>query len=232
MPRKLRQVKKRIDLFTEEQREMLLCGHDWFKRSFRSRREHSEKERQGFAAAYEERMRETWFLHRNELLAYWLQDPEAWKKKHEGRREPLGEPEPGGIGTRPWGWWRFESPEEPRRRVGGGGIAVRDLPNCPDWAKGLTFGKPHVFEGYDFNDPPTFESEAEYLRRWNLLSHEEEMAIANGGLRPARAIRIPVTRRPKVQEPVRQNSAQPGRIVEFGARSDEDEDEDDPLEAS
>jgi hypothetical protein len=101
---------------------------------------------------------------------------------------------------------------------------VRDLPNCPDWAKGLTFGKPHVFEGYDFNDPPRFEPEHEYLKRWNLLTREEEEALTHGGLRKTTAIRIPVTRRPK-EKVILAPLSEPGRIVEFGARRDEDEEE-------
>src|SRR5262245_45500010 len=125
MPRKQRQLKRRIDLLTDDQKEMLLTGHDWF-RTFRS----------------PEEIERVWFENRDHLLQYWLQDPETWKKKG---KDPLGEPEPGGPGTRPWAWWKFEAPEEPRRRTGGKGNAVRDRPDCPEWARGLSFGKPHVF---------------------------------------------------------------------------------------
>jgi hypothetical protein len=65
-------------------------------------------------------------------------------------------------GQRPWGWWRWESPE-PRRRVGDGPAAV---PGCPLW-----FGTPSQHRGM----PPDnmYEPERDYLQRLRLLLPHE-----------------------------------------------------------
>jgi hypothetical protein len=90
----------------------------------------------------EEEARAAWFAHRDELIAYWTQDPETWEKRHG--HESYGYPKPGGPGTRPAAWWTFEAPER-RRRIGGTGLGGTDDPDAPAWAQGLWFGCPHVW---------------------------------------------------------------------------------------
>lgn len=107
-----------------------------------------------------------WRAHGAKLVEYWASDPEG----HEGT---LLEPAPAGPGHRPWGWWAFEAPE-PRKRVGGTG-EPSDRPWCP--APRLSFGRPAVWETWNADDPPRFETEAAYLDRLDLwLAGERKRA--------------------------------------------------------
>jgi hypothetical protein len=110
-----------------------------------------------------------WRAVRDDLLRDWIQE-------HPG--------------TRPAAWWKYDAPKqaapkvpkwhrgemvEPRRRIGGAG--------APSWEQFpailpyYRFGIPVSFEGIDKADPPTFESEATYLKRNGLLSPGEERRI-------------------------------------------------------
>ena len=77
-------------------------------------------------------------------------------------------------GTRPAGWWMFDSPE-PRRRLGGTGEPFED-----SFARGL----PEFWESIDRADPPRFESEAAYLARHNLLSTSERRRLTPADFEP------------------------------------------------
>jgi hypothetical protein len=139
--------KKRIgEELTQEIADVLLYGHDHF---------------QIFVS--EAHKRYVWRTHREALLTMWFEDEEN-------------------LGHRPWAWWAYDTSDthdasdvpRRRRRVGGTGQAVREQPGCPAWAKGLSFGMPHVFCDYNESDPPRFESELEYLEPRGLLTPEEE----------------------------------------------------------
>ena len=67
-------------------------------------------------------------------------------------------------GTRPWGWWKFDAPG-PRRRLGGTG----------EMTGPLAFGRPWQTAGIDPYDEPTYEGEADYLERLNLLTDGERV---------------------------------------------------------
>lgn len=120
-----------------------------------------------------------WETHRAEILTSWV------------AANPC---------SRPWAWWRFDAPE-PRRRIGGTGDTFDDqysVSECPygipdHWVtahdievyngtwrdvhgKLINLGyKPGDFtrKAIDPANPPTFESEAAYLRRKRLLKPEE-----------------------------------------------------------
>jgi hypothetical protein len=59
---------------------------------------------------------------------------------------------------------------EPRKRLGGSGEFHKDYVPSYRW------GMPHHYHWstFDANDPPLFESQAEYLERWNLLTQQEK----------------------------------------------------------
>ena len=109
-------------------------------------------------------------------------------------------------GTRPLHWWKFEAPE-PRRRVGGTGTPAHEVfANLPCYAFGIPVswvsqwqadyyngrrrdvnGKrigTEYREGHfagvaiDPEDPPLYESEAEYLRRHGLLLPGERKRLS------------------------------------------------------
>lgn len=65
-------------------------------------------------------------------------------------------------GSRPWGWWRWDSPEQ-RKRV---------VPGAPytHYHRPASFGVPKNC------DPEEFESERAYLARLNLLTPQERDA--------------------------------------------------------
>jgi len=93
-------------------------------------------------------------------------------------------------GTRPRCWWRFSAPE-PRRRVGGTGVTRQEVWGRPNYLPAfqlpapdswLTADKKHLHPfaddplavPVDPDDPPTFESQAAYLKRLGLLLPEEK----------------------------------------------------------
>ncbi len=112
--------------------------------------------------------REAWAAHREALMAYWTRSDLTPEDES---------PEPGGPGTRPWAWWRFEAAAEPRRRLGGVGLGGADDPDAPAWRRKMSFGVPSVWSGVDWSDVPVYESEPAYLDRLGLLSDEERRAI-------------------------------------------------------
>jgi hypothetical protein len=90
-------------------------------------------------------------------------------------------------GTRPALWWQYTAPRspvgtyrgchydgqlpEPRKRLGGVGTPAYECRNVkPSFACGI----PDVWVDLDENDPPTFESQAAYLKRHGLLFAGEE----------------------------------------------------------
>lgn len=114
-----------------------------------------------------------WLRFKNEIMKDWIQ-------KYPG--------------SRPWAWWKFESPKEKRRRVDGTGDAQTDIfksylksgqvlkikDNFPFGVPELWFQEHHKkmypkreFEVLDKDDPPTFEGQAEYLKRHGLMSKSE-----------------------------------------------------------
>lgn len=100
-------------------------------------------------------------------------------------------------GTRPWGWWKHDAPKakapgvpawhldemvEPRQQVGGKGA-----PTCKKYPAILqyyTFGIPDGWEGFNKADPPIFESEASYLKRFGLFLPGEEKRISADAYEP------------------------------------------------
>ena len=96
-----------------------------------------------------------WERHRDELLAYWTGTAAAGEYRGD-----LGEPRPGGPGTRPWAWWTYDAPEEERRITGEG----EPVPGAP-----LAFGVPTQWLRLDLDDRPVPEAEQTYLERHGLL---------------------------------------------------------------
>jgi len=69
-------------------------------------------------------------------------------------------------GRRPYMWWRADSPNEPRRMVGGSGEA---LPICANPRIYCECGTAREWIHIDLTDPPKFEVQAIYLARHGLL---------------------------------------------------------------
>jgi hypothetical protein len=140
--------------------------------------------------ASDEDVRAAWGLVRDGLLAEWV------------RAKP---------GTRPAAWWSYEAPEL-RRRVGGVGDDYsargwnqtyryglprfwidpwlvsyfngrsRDIHGEPIGTEYFEGNFPYT--GYDASNPPTFESEAAYLRRRGLLSAAEAKRLSRADYEP------------------------------------------------
>ena len=107
----------------------------------------------------EDDARRVWALHREELLADWTSNR---------------------PGTRPWAWWAFEA-TEPRKI-----LAIKRQPSGdsryqpPLRARKLSFGVPWPW--YDWLQ---VESQAEYLRRLQLLTDAELEALDEADFEPA-----------------------------------------------
>ena len=130
-------------------------------------------------------LQSAWRTHRSEILPEWI------------REYP---------GTRPFGWWQVDAPEPSRRRLGGTGTPAHEvlayaagfvfgLPShwiTPFLAayyrgeareidgqtigveyRGASFGGVAI----DPRDPPSFESQASYLKRHHLLTPEERTRL-------------------------------------------------------
>lgn len=147
----------------------LLVGHSWFPAEA-----YGEPDRFDAVAA-----EAAWRAHRADLLAYWAQDPAVWKRTS---RADFDTPEPGGPGTRPWVWWRFEAPE-PRRilkwwhwdREGKVEIEGPSAIVSGDWR--TYFGR---YPSYIGCLGPEYETERAYLERLGLLRAELDGAVSVG----------------------------------------------------
>lgn len=157
MPRKLRVPKERVAKveISEGERYVLLHGElpprpnlwgdDW----------------KAWDLLYDtDRCRALWSVWREELLASWITDT---------------------PGTRPYAWWLIDAPRayvdgiatpcaEARAHVGGCGRPVLQGVNA--WLVSHSRGTP-FFTDIDPNDPPRIESQAQYLRRFALLTFDE-----------------------------------------------------------
>lgn len=118
-----------------------------------------------------------------------------WTEHHDSILENWIKQYPG---TRPSSWWKFSAPRqpldttqpEPRLRLGGKGTAEHDgLNYVPSYHLGIPDGfvdsatidsyanpdgTPYQFaKKFSRSNPPRFESQAAYLRRFNLLQPGE-----------------------------------------------------------
>jgi hypothetical protein len=123
------------------------------------------------------KLKELWQAVEPDVLAYWI-------PLHPGTRPPL--------------WWKYSAPRqaagewpgcywdgtlpEPLERIGGIGDAPWDagLAYVPSFACGL----PKDWEGFDPDDPPTYESEASYLKRHGLLVTGELKRLPKDAFEP------------------------------------------------
>ena len=112
-----------------------------------------------------EKIRLAWEQHREFLLSEWV-------KKN--------------LCSRPWSWWRFDSPREQiegwpdherfysaqRQRLGGKGQTTSEKYPAvvPSYERGL----PSSWAEINRDDPPRFESETVHLQRHGLLTAAEE----------------------------------------------------------
>jgi hypothetical protein len=107
-----------------------------------------------------------WRLHGEAVIAEHVED-------HPGTRPPLWwdyEAPRQPVGAMP-GWWCDGKLPEPRKRVGGTGTPAYE---CRAVMPSFSHGIPNVWVGIDSDDPPTFESQAAYLKRHGLLFAGEE----------------------------------------------------------
>ena len=99
-------------------------------------------------------------------------------------------------GTRPFGWWKFDSPKQPpksdawfegtlpqpRQQVSGSGIP--DFEKYPVFVPAFVFGVPSRWYQIDRSDPPYFEAQATYLVRMNLLTLAERRKLTEKDYEP------------------------------------------------
>ena len=110
----------------------------------------------------------------------------AWNRVRDGILAEWIEERPG---SRPLHWWRFSALER-RRRLGGTGQPAHDVSG---YAEEYEFGLPTIWVqqggflagiAVDPSDPPTFESEAAYLRRLGLLQAGESERLSKADYEP------------------------------------------------
>jgi hypothetical protein len=112
-----------------------------------------------------------YFMSLAALPAFWREHSEAIVAEHVAKHP----------GTRPLRWWEYSAPG-PRQRLGGIGTPCSEvLAHAPRFALGVPVDWvsesdietwPHLrtkAKPIDPNDPPTFESQASYLKRLGLL---------------------------------------------------------------
>jgi hypothetical protein len=152
----------------------------------------------------DEKLREAWEVHREFIVAQWIKER---------------------PGSRPLFWWRYSAPE-PRRRLGGVGTPKHEAFNyAPDYSFGIPAGwvnqwevelysgrvmgidgkpiiEPGRFNGVppDPDDPPTYESEASYLRRHGLLLPGEAARLTPEDFEP---VELEIEQVPEGQNPYR-----------------------------
>jgi hypothetical protein len=138
-----RKKKQNLEVLTPGQLESLLDDHMFF----------------GNVYPDDETRRHAWKLHRDELMEYWLQDPDAWLEA--GNKGTFGTPQPGGPGTRPSSWWEYTA-NKPLNIV----TAAEQIDQ--ETAKR---GKPQYDDPSFYHDRE--ETEVSYLHQLKLLSPAE-----------------------------------------------------------
>lgn len=83
------------------------------------------------------------------------------------------------LGARPWAWWRYDAPDEGRRRVPSGYTATH--PDAPEHLREHPdkpcFGIFTIYGTEEDDAEPVWESQAEFLKRHSLLSADELASI-------------------------------------------------------
>ena len=147
---------------TPRQRTWLLSGRDW---------DHIDAGAGAHGLGgfpHQRAARRAWESCLEELLGFWIQEPSTWLGESS-----FSTPAPGGPGTRPWGWWRFDAKVprvvieqlEPARKN-----ELRALGWFAETAWRDFFGQPAG--GY-----AKTEAEATYLARHRLFLEGEEEAL-------------------------------------------------------
>ena len=146
---------------TPRQRTWLLSGRDWDFLDIHAGAH-------GFGGFPHQRAaRLAWETCRDELVAFWLQQPTTWTGKS------FSTPAPGGPGTRPWAWWYFDA-KVPR-------VVIEQLePARKNELRALGWFSEKAWR--DFFGRPAAEyaetaSEASYLSRHRFFLEGEEAAI-------------------------------------------------------
>jgi hypothetical protein len=161
MPRKLRAAKAKEQL-TDAQWDYLRDDYD--------AKDRTDQDRwwELFALRYDSQgvRSQLWNLHRDVILAEHVKEspgtrPELWWK-YDAPRQPTG--------TFPGAWYDGNLPQ-PRERLGGIGTPAYE---CRSVAPTFAYGIPDIWVDMDEDDPPTFESQAAYLKRHGLLLAGEQ----------------------------------------------------------
>ncbi len=160
MPRKLR-VNKAKESLTDAEWDFLRDKHDANDRTdqFRWWRlfllEHDDV-----------RNAQLWNLHRDVILAEHVKEIPGIRPalfwQHDAPRLPMG--------TFP-GWFIDGKLPEPRKRIGGTGTPAYEVTSV---GPSFSYGIPDIWVGINYDDPPTFESQAAYLKRHGFLFAGEE----------------------------------------------------------
>jgi hypothetical protein len=135
-----------------------------------------------------DRLTEVWETLRDDVLLAWVAEhpgtrPALWWER-DAPRSPLG--------TYP-GWYYDGRLPLPRRRMGGTGTpAFEGLAYAPEFERGV----PARWAGVDPTDPPSYESEAEYLGRLGLLTGHERARLDRDGWPEPEVMSLPDNEHP------------------------------------
>jgi hypothetical protein len=120
--------------------------------------EYDEKEFAVVEPPTGKRTSELWAEFGGDVVAWWIKDR---------------------PGTRPWCWWKYSAPE-PRKRVGG----VGTVDGNPEYLPDFRLPRADAFVAVDPSDPPSFESQAAYLKRLKVLLPGEEKRLTRHDFAP------------------------------------------------
>jgi hypothetical protein len=126
-------------------------------------------------------------------IAYFLDDAEIRALWDAEKDDIIAEWAQAHPGTRPSCWWRFET-HEPRKRLGGRGTPCHSrLSHVAEYQFGIPasfvsdwwINVRHVdVERFGRDDPPTFESQAAYLKRHHLFQRGERPQLPANAMKP------------------------------------------------
>ncbi len=103
-----------------------------------------------------------WGQHHNDLLSFWAQDPDEYLAGDD-----FHEVEPGGPGTRPWSWWRWDAPEE--RKI----LSQAHIVDQETRLRGEPEYDSAFMKEYPLNEDDRQETEYAYLHRLKLFAKTE-----------------------------------------------------------
>jgi len=108
---------------------------------------------------------------KNEFSEFTSCTPENWEQFRDQVLHIWVHENPG---TRPKAWWKYDAPTASRKLIKGTGKKYSALHNDMNLRNNLGIPEACWYQEIDLDNPPVYESQAEYLKHLDLLMLDEQ----------------------------------------------------------